>query len=613
MNVWKILFFIIFAIGVHGDVLKIDDKTEFYELLPASKIYIDETRDLTIQDVAQKEVEFQSNDKKLIGFGYSPDFNVWIEFTLKNERSETIEKILEYASPLTTDIELFDISAGSSIKEGLLHISEDRKTLNPTFKIILQPYETRTFYLQASSYVTTMIVQLKLWNTDSLYAKEIKHQLILALFFGAMFVLAIYNLFIFFFTKDFSYLYYVAYILSVAVHHGMYVGIAELYLISKNFMIYIVESAPFLIAAPIYALAFFTKSFLQIRRHTVINQILTLLLILLPLSIVFIVAKENYFQYRNIMPVWLAVFLIFITFYSAYKRNRQAYFIVFGWLVIFLAIVLMNLSSMGIFNIYRFYPYIVETALVLEAIIFSIALADRIKQLQKENYETSRKLINQQRNEKKRLKIQVDQQTKDLKLALDEKGLLLKELNHRVKNNLQTIISLLRLQSDEIDDKRIQAIFLTVQNRINAMSRLHELLYRQDNVSHIDTYGYFSTLISDLQTSYESKVKINLKIDTLLKMEQAIYCGLIMNELVTNSLKYAFSDNGGTIDISLTKENGQYILIVQDNGKGYTEGVHKNSLGLVLVDILVKNQLKGKIETNPSNGVKVEIKWSDYE
>ncbi len=219
------------------------------------------------------------------------------------------------------------------------------------------------------------------------------------------------------------------------------------------------------------------------------------------------------------------------------------------------------------------------------------------------------KNVKQKRVEKEKLARQVGEKTKELQIALDEKELLLKELNHRVKNNMQTIISLIRLQSEKVNDEKIQDIFITIQNRINAMSILHELLYKQDNISQINTYDYFEMMIEELQKSYPKDVTINFDIKTDLPTEEAIYCGIILNELVTNCFKYAFPNKKGKIDISLVKIEKRTILTVSDNGVGYDQTNLSNTLGTTLVNRLVKKQLGGDITLDTKNGVKITIKW----
>jgi len=606
---FRIIFLLFFAVLVYSETLIINKKSDFSDVLQNSKIFIDESKKMTLDDILKKDVSFVQNNKKHLGFGYSPNFNVWVKFSLKNESNKSVEKILEYDNTLTTDIKFFDANNTQTFThEGLFHMNENRKTINPIFKIKLKANESKTFYLQTSSYITTLIIKLNLWDTEKFYAQHAKHQFYLALFFGAMFILAIYNLFIFFFTKDISYLFYVFYVFGVIFHQLVYVGIGNIYLFNHSAIINIINFASLLVAFPIFALALFTKTFLQTQIYPRLNRVLNLFLITMPMSILFFSVTDLFNQYRSIFPMCLLLFLMILTIYATYKKNRQAYFILFGWLIIVCSGMIMYLSSTGLINIYKNFPYIVEIGIVLEAIIFSIALADRINQLQKDKQEANKQLITQQENEKQRLETQVENKTSDLKIALDEKGLLLKELNHRVKNNMQMIVSLINLQTDSIEDEKTQEVFNTAQNRIKAMSHLHELLYKQDNVSNINAYDYFSILIEELKYSYDKDININYSIQTQLPMEQAVYCGIIVNELVSNSFKYAFKQNGGTVTISLKKENHLHQLCVSDDGIGYKKKAG-NSLGLILVETLALKQLRATIETCSLKGVKVLITW----
>jgi len=611
MSVLKIFLLLFFAVSTYASPLIIDGKTDYYNLLPYSEIYIDKSKSLLLEDIEKKDSEFNRNNKKQLSFGYSPDFNVWVRFTLKNNSNKTIEKILEYKNVLTTDIKFYDLSAGYSfIQDGLLNLNAKRKTVNPMFEIRLEPNESKTYFIQTSSYITTLIVKLNLWDKNKFYETDTTYQFYLALFFGAMSIMAIYNLFIFFFTKDISYLFYVLYIIGIIAHQLIYVGIGSIYVFNQYWVNTIIQYASLLVAFPIFALGLFTKTFLRTKQYPIFNKILNMYLILLPLSVIIFSTTDAFNKYRNIFSLLLILYLMILSIYATYKRNRQAYFILFGWVIIASAFSAMYFSSTGLFNIYKYLPYIVEISFVLEAIVFSIALADKINQLQKDKQEANQKLIVQQQNEKQRLKKQVTEKTKDLEVALDEKGLLLKELNHRVKNNMQTIISLIRLQSNEIEDEGLQSIFQTAQNRISAMSHLHELLYKQDNISHIDAHEYFKLLINEIQGSYDSNISINFNIQTQLKMEQAIYCGLILNELISNSYKYAFPIGKGKIDIALSKIESVFHLSIADNGIGYDKETPSNSLGLTLVNILAKQQLRGNIQIHSSNGVQVTIQWS---
>lgn len=611
-SIYKVVLFIIFSSNIYANILNIDENTKNINLLQYSEIYIDKTRSLTIEDIKNSNIKFEKNDKNILAYGYSPDLDVWIKITIKNNSNKSILKIIEYNNPLTTNIDFFDSNKNIHLKDGFLIDNLDKSTINPIFKIEINPNEENIYFIKATSNITTLIVDLKLWDENVFYKKEIKHQLILSLFFGAMFILGIYNLFIYVFTKDKSYLYYVLYIFGLILHHLVYVGFAKLYIFNLETLKIIIELAALFVALPIYFLGFFTKSFLQTIKYPKLNKILNIFLIIIPLSIIFFLLTEEYDKYRTNLLMLFLIFLMIVTIYASLNKNRQAYFILFAWFVFLSSGLLMTLSSMGIYNTLPF-PYLIEVSFVLEAVIFSIALANRITNLQKEKNEANQKLIVQQENETKRLSKEVDLRTKDLKVALGEKEVLLKELNHRVKNNMQTIVSLIRLQSDEIEDEKLKDILLTTQNRIAAMGHLHELLYNQENINFIDVYEYFETLVDEVKSSYDESINIHLDIKTKLKMEQAIYCGLMINELITNSFKYAFLNKKGNIYITLEKNNNILKLSVKDDGIGFNKDNTTFSLGLTLVNTLAINQLKGEMDIESKNGTLITISWNENE
>jgi PAS domain S-box-containing protein len=210
-----------------------------------------------------------------------------------------------------------------------------------------------------------------------------------------------------------------------------------------------------------------------------------------------------------------------------------------------------------------------------------------------------------------------------LKGELTQKDVLLKEIHHRVKNNLQIISSLLRMQSRQAAGEAAIAIqFQEAQNRVQSMALIHEHLYQASDLSQIEFDEYLHTLVSYLFRSYGVGEHITLAIATnglTLTLNTAIPCGLIINELVSNSLKYAFpNDRPGHISLSLQREQSdhpdvgeQIILIVADNGVGIPEAVDlqtTTSLGLRIVRNLV-DQMKGKIVLNRDSGSSFQISF----
>jgi two-component sensor histidine kinase len=204
-----------------------------------------------------------------------------------------------------------------------------------------------------------------------------------------------------------------------------------------------------------------------------------------------------------------------------------------------------------------------------------------------------------------------------LKASLAEKEILLKEVHHRVKNNLQVISSLLHLQSRQIQDPATLELFLESQHRVKSMALVHERLYQTEGLSGVDCAEYVRELVGYLVRSYSatsSQIKLNVDVDPgSLGIDMAIPCGLIINELVSNSLKHAFPDGReGEILVQFhLARDGHCILVIGDNGVGLPAGLDpgsqaSGSLGLQLVNRLV-DQLEGSIELDRSVGTVFKI------
>jgi two-component sensor histidine kinase len=206
-----------------------------------------------------------------------------------------------------------------------------------------------------------------------------------------------------------------------------------------------------------------------------------------------------------------------------------------------------------------------------------------------------------------------------LRTSLQDREVLLKEIHHRVKNNLQIISSLLRLQANAIQDPKALSSFKDSQNRVRAMALIHERLYQSESLAKIYFPEYVRKLTSDVLRSYNfaaSTIRIYSDIaDVELKVDTVIPCGLIINELVSNAIKYAFpTQTDGEIKISFVEVAAtQYQLVVQDDGIGLPEGFdfrNTSSLGLQLVCALTE-QLQGTIALDNCHGTAFTITFSD--
>ncbi len=210
------------------------------------------------------------------------------------------------------------------------------------------------------------------------------------------------------------------------------------------------------------------------------------------------------------------------------------------------------------------------------------------------------------------------QMEEQIRKSLREKETLLKEVHHRVKNNFQVILSLINLQSANIENHDLQKYFADAQSRIRSMALVHELLYQSEDISRLDISTYIATIVGELFSSYHRTVRVPEprivagRID--LTIDQAIPCGLIINELVTNALKYAFpADWTGdpAIVITVNEKDGMVELAVGDNGVGLPESIDFNAtktLGLSLVPVLAR-QLMGSVEVERAGGTKITVRF----
>jgi two-component sensor histidine kinase len=197
--------------------------------------------------------------------------------------------------------------------------------------------------------------------------------------------------------------------------------------------------------------------------------------------------------------------------------------------------------------------------------------------------------------------------------SLAEKEILLKEIHHRVKNNMQVISSLLSLQAGAIRDPAVEEAFKVSQNRVKSMALIHEHLYQSENLSEIDFRQYAISLVRNIMNMYSSnRIDTRVNVDGLkLDIDRAIPCGLIINELVSNCVKHAFPDRRrGRIDVNMKElACGGYELVVADDGVGCVEETWKcETLGMRLIRSLI-TQLRGSIQVESSAGTRVTIRF----
>ncbi len=578
--------------------IDVDENSSSLSLLESAFILVDSQNNLTKTEVIARE--FEVNKGNIVSLGYRADIALWIKFTLHNSTSQSLYKILEYDNPETEELFLYDDN--ESFSAGLLHLGTQERSINPTFDINLKPYQTKTFYLKTSSRMKPIKAKLLLWEEKAFLKKELEHQIYYLIFFSVLLTLFIYNFMLFLFTLDKAYFYYILYLLSIIFFNALFSGILSLYFPSywlNNLLLKLNEGVVVLVF--LFALLF-AQSFLDTKEFPRLDKILNIILISLPLF--GILGYNNWIINANSFTLLLlmALFVVYVGFYALFKGQKQAKFYVLGWTIILIAFMLLGLEAIFHYDIRNYHlTYAPEIGFVLEALLFSIALAHRIKL----GDET---LLQFQKEEQIRLEALVKEKTKALSISLDEKEILYKELNHRIKNNFMMILSLLKLQIKRTSNTQTIDSLRVTQNRIKSISRLYEMLLLNDKSVRVNTNVYIRGICQNISINFASDVDIYYDIDYTIDNDSLVYVGLVVNELVTNSFKYAFGQSRGEIRIFLVKKGDEIILGVQDNGKGFTTK-RSNSLGLTIVDILVEGQLQGSFTLDATEGTKALMKW----
>lgn len=203
----------------------------------------------------------------------------------------------------------------------------------------------------------------------------------------------------------------------------------------------------------------------------------------------------------------------------------------------------------------------------------------------------------------------------ELETMVQEREVLLKEIHHRVKNNLQVISSLLSMQQRQVEEERVSQLLLEAGNRLHSMALIHEALYQTKDFKNIDIRDYVPHLVHDIYSSYGDMVlgvRLRLEVESvLLEADTVVNLGLIVNELVSNALKHAFpAGRQGVLEVRAQRIDHELLLVVRDDGVGVLEPIDikkLSSMGMQVVDVLVR-QLRGTLSIQGDSGMKVSLR-----
>lgn len=430
-------------------------------------------------------------------------------------------------------------------------------------------------------------------------------------------------------SKDMVYLYYGLYALSISVFFGYQFGLLG------GILPVVDRIEPmwfwFLAASITLFYALFTIYFLDLKAadkkaHLVMQIGIGYIFFLVALSIILYLLHVDVQHNIWYKMSTIGIEIVFISL--ALKRifwfpGILKYYYIVG--VSVLLIISIGAQMVSIVQEVQNFNKFAQAGIITEMFILSLGLSARVSNMQKKKNEAQDNLIQQmklndtlQREYAEQLEAKVEVRTQALQSRNQENELLLREIHHRVKNNLQMITSLLSMQERRETSEGAKAHLITTSNKIRSIALIHEHLYVTEHFSHVNLKQYVQDLVSSLIQTFFSPKKIDVNMsmkDINVNLDVAMPIGLILNELITNSLKYAYLDHSHPrLYIHIKETANHFILEVQDNGPG-PEPMHlekSKGLGYTIIEAILENGEGAMTKQQTKVGYKVSLQMSFY-
>ncbi len=597
---------IIFIVSLHAEIV-VSKNPDSIPLLKKSKVYITDINKTDIENLIKQPDLFKPYHKDFISRGFDDKHEIWIKFTLKNPTSQTIERVVSFRNVNLERLVFYTVDKHRVLNveyDGLFYRKKFDGIFLLHFNIKLPSHAERIFYLKVSNQMFSLNISPVLKTTAHFLHTDIDIQIAWVFFVTVLFTVFLYNTIFFIFTRDSIYFYYAFYLSSIFLVHQYLYGLL-LHFAPIDDPIFVKKQIDMNLYYGIYisfTMILFIQNFLETKQYPKIHKILYLILILSAIELFTIPYNLLSWKSMSLIYFTLSIFYFFVGVYALYKKNIYAKYFVIAWGIALLGWMSLFFKGLNIFTTLAEFPYTFEVCITTEILLFSFAISKRVHDVYQERERLSKIL----QNHNKQLEKIVKERTSDLKVELDNNKLLLQELHHRMKNNMLFISSLYALKLDNNDKKLLKKLH-DIERKIYAMSKVHEMLYAQKNLRHIDSKEYFKKVLDTIQQAFDCKqISFYSEIETNLQVEDAIYCGLIVNELVTNALKYAFDEKGGNIYIILKRQDEKTLLEIADNGNGGID-INSSGFGIMMVQTLVKDQLEGELSINTRRGSKISI------
>ncbi len=567
---------------------------------------------LTISEIIpDTEAQMISKDKYLQLMPFDKKNISWMKLVLKNDLDVEQVKVVQFLDIRIDKLIIYNQDGKEIYCMGdkIAFDSRELKDAQIAFKIDLRAKEEKTIYIN-NVFVSTAGLSFKVHNLDQYTQNTHLKHMEESAFFAVLLVMLIYNTVLYLFVRERLYFYYISYHLSLLFIMYPLKGLSVMYHHPSLMNVDAGAVKGHIIILTALTSAQFLRSYLNTKKYTPrLDQYLFKIII-----IDFILFLLYFFdlmppgQFSVVVELFHVLFLFIIALYFTYtKRTIESYIYTLAWTIMLSGVGVTSFVALGFLTRNDFTTYAVDIGIIFELIIFSMALAYRYVQQQKvlSSKEQELRFINHNLERTVTLRTQeLEEEIKRKKNLLLERETLFKELYHRVKNNLQMMVSLISMQKRRLNDNKAKYVLDDISGRIKSLALIHEQLQDAHEFDSINLQEYISALLNEIRSSY-SIAHVTLEIecgDIFMNIDQVTSLGLIINELANNSFKHAFKELSNPKITLKMQEDKDYTLYYTDNGIGNSKIENSDSLGSLLVNTLVKSQLKGeiKIEVQPS-------------
>ena len=572
----------------------------------------DETTLLKIEDIQTQE--FLKTTPNNFTLGYTKG-TLWLKFSVANTSLEEHfiislnESFYEVANLYYFDKKWIKKSNGVFVPIQTREVKES----SLSFEVPIPTGEAQTFYIQLQgkySYFAKVTVEKK-----SLlhYNTILSMNSINILLFGILLMIVLFNLFLYLKLKEKIFLYYVGYsffnLIYIMNMSGLlgYIGLGK-------FIYHFHLSAAFMVGFLLLFSIEYLKVKTYLKNYYKALQLLSAIFFVLGILVFFSYQPWN--KVINNLAGLTSIILLLISVLIYFKGYAKSKYYILAMMTYFVFVLLFTFMVMGQFE-YTFttrYGFIIASA--IEAIIFSLMLADRYNEMKDETIATQKVLIDIKNTTQEQLTKEVKNRTDDLRktnkqltLLIDERELLLREVYHRVKNNFHVIIGMLWFENTKISSDTQK--FTELINRIKSMSMIHEHLYNSSDLVNINLKEYLEKIIRNLVASYGH---IDLKMDNMasnvvVEFDHAISIGILVNEVLTNAVKHNKEHKNLSVKIELYNQEDRTFLIIGDNGLEFEKSKNEGGLGLKLIDQFCKKLPNSNYTFSFNNGTKFKLNF----